>query len=58
MYFTPLKAGMDISNNLPLTQVVDKLEADYEVSKYLALQFIIFVICNIYAIAFLYIFST
>ncbi|GAB1861137.1 Prolyl endopeptidase [Camponotus japonicus] len=30
VYFTPLKAGMDISNNLPLTQVVDKLEADYE----------------------------
>ncbi|EZA56288.1 prolyl endopeptidase isoform X1 [Ooceraea biroi] len=30
VYFTPLKAGMTISNNLPLTQVVDKLEADYE----------------------------
>lgn len=32
VYFTPLKKGMIISGNLPLTQVVDKLEADYEVS--------------------------
>lgn len=32
VYFTPLQAGMTISNNLLLTQVVDKLEADYEVS--------------------------
>jgi len=32
VYFTPLKKGMEIKNNLPLTQVVDKLEADYEVS--------------------------
>lgn len=56
VYFTPLKAGMDISNNLPLTQVVDKLEADYEVSnKYLALKFMI--ICNIFVIPILYIFS-
>jgi len=48
---------MDISNNLPLTQVVDKLEADYEVSnKYLALKFMI--ICNIYVTPILYIFST
>lgn len=33
IYFAPLKAGVPISNNLPLTQVVDKLEADYDVSK-------------------------
>lgn len=33
VYFTPLKKGMEITNNLPLAQVVDKLEADYEVSK-------------------------
>lgn len=32
VYFTPLKNGVEIKNNLPLTQVVDKLEADYEVS--------------------------
>lgn len=32
IFFTPLKAGMKITANLPLTRVVDVLEADYEVS--------------------------
>jgi len=32
VYFTPLKTGMTITSNLPLTQIVHKLEADYEVS--------------------------
>jgi len=45
LYFTPLKAGMTISDNLPLTQVVDKLEADYEVSNeyfvYLSILYIL-----------------
>ncbi|XP_071629723.1 prolyl endopeptidase-like [Temnothorax longispinosus] len=30
VYFTPLKDGMEIKNNLPLTQIVDKFEAYYE----------------------------
>jgi len=32
VYFTPLEKGKEVKNNLPLTQVVDKFEADYEVS--------------------------
>lgn len=32
VYFTELKPDMKISEKLQLTQVVDKLEADYEVS--------------------------
>ncbi|KAG5320085.1 PPCE endopeptidase, partial [Acromyrmex heyeri] len=30
VYFTPLERGKEVKNNLPLTQVVDKFEADYE----------------------------
>lgn len=43
VYFTPLKPGMSITNNLPLTQVVDKLEADYEVNnKYFFLKSLLY----------------
>lgn len=33
VYFSELKKGSKIIDKLPLTEVVDKLEADYEVSK-------------------------
>lgn len=56
VYFTPLKPGMSITNNLPLTQVVDKLEADYEVIINISflkvcyisilLQFHVFLVCD------------
>lgn len=56
VYFTPLKPGMNISNNLPLTQVVDKLEADYEVSnKYFSFSKFSSNILNVVAMHFQYV---
>ena len=33
VYFTELKPGVEINGKLKLTQIVDKMEADYNVSK-------------------------